>query len=225
MSTPGPAAVDDYLAGLLLPVDPALERVLARSRQAGLPDIAVSPLQGRLLQLLVQLVGARRVLEVGTLGGYSTIWLARGLPTGGRVVTLEIDPHHAAVARDNLRDAGVADRVEVVVGPAVESLPRLPPDPAYDLVFVDADKGNGATYLAHALRLTRPGGAILVDNVVRRGAVADAGATEQAVVGTRRLLEAVHAEPRLAATVVQTVGAKGHDGFLLARVVPEGSGT
>jgi predicted O-methyltransferase YrrM len=208
------AAVDAWLAALLIPEAERLDAVLAANAAAGLPGIDVSALQGRMLGLLVRISGARRVLEVGTLGGFSTICMARALPEGGRLVTVEVDPHHASVARANIAAAGVAERVEVLVGAGLEVLPGL--EGVFDLVFIDADKTNNAAYLAQALRLSRPGTVILGDNVVRGGGVvegADGGSA-----GARRLLEAMAAEPRLEATVIQTVGAKGWDGFALAVV-------
>ena len=210
------AAVDDYIAAHLLGEDPALAGALAANAAAGLPDIDVSPPQGRMLELMARMTGARRILEVGTLGGYSTICLARALPEGGRLVTLEIDPHHAEVARRNLKAAGVADKVEVIVGPARDTLATL--QGAFDFIFIDADKPSNALYLKEALRLSRPGTAILVDNVVREGAVLDPGSDDPRVSGTRALFEAIAAEPRLSATAVQTVGAKKWDGFVLALV-------
>lgn len=214
---------DGYLAGALLPADPVLEAALADSAAAGLPDIAVSPLQGRFLNLLARLAQARRILEVGTLGGYSSIWLGRALPPDGRLVSLEIDPRHAEVARANLSRAGLADRAEVRVGPALASLGLLASERAepFDMVFVDADKENNPGYLEAALRLTRRGALIVVDNVVRGGRVRDAGSADPGVVGTRRLLEAAGAEPRLDATALQTVGLKGWDGLFLALVVAD----
>jgi predicted O-methyltransferase YrrM len=210
--------VDDYITGLLLPSDPALDAALAANRAADLPPIDVSPAQGKLLHLLARAMSARSVLEVGTLGGYSTIWLGRALPPGGRLVTLEREPRHAAVATANIARAGLADVVEIVVGPALDTLPTL--DGPFDLVFIDADKPSNADYLAHALRLSRPGTVIVVDNVVRGGRVVDQTDHDPAVVGSRRLTEALAAEPRLSATEVQTVGSKGHDGFALAVVGP-----
>lgn len=212
-------AVDTYAAEQLLPPDPAMDAVRADSAAAGLPDISVSPMQGKMLQLLVQMQGARRVLEVGTLGGYSTVWLARALAAGGQVVTVEVDAHHAEVARTNLVHAGVDDRVEVIVGPGLEVLPQLADGAPFDFVFLDADKPNNAAYLGWALQLTRPGAVIIVDNVVRNGRLAEVDSDDPAVQGARRVLDAVHDEPRLSATVVQTVGSKGYDGFLLARVI------
>ena len=211
-------AVDDFITGMLVGPDPALDAALAANRAAGLPPIDVSPPQGKLLHLLARAIGARRVLEIGTLGGYSTIWLGRALGPDGRVVTLEREPRHAAVAADNLARAGLAEQVDIVVGPALETLPNL--DGPFDLVFVDADKPSNAAYLAQALRLSRPGALIVVDNVVRDGRVADPTDDDPAVVGSRRFTEALAAEPRLSATELQTVGSKGYDGFALALVLP-----
>jgi predicted O-methyltransferase YrrM len=222
------AAVDDYVTGLLVPPDPALDAALAASAAAGLPPYQVSPAQGKLLMLLARLRGARSVLEIGTLGGYSTIWLARGLPADGRVVTLEADPAYAAVARANVAGAGLAGVVEVRVGAALDTLPRLAAERLapggagpFDLVFVDADKERNAAYVAWALRLTRRGGAIVVDNVVREGAVVDGASADPDVRGAREALALLAAEPRVSATVVQTVGGKGYDGFALAVVTAD----
>lgn len=217
------AAVDRYLAGLLAPDDDVLEAALAASDAAGLPAIQVSATQGKLLQLLARLQGARTILEIGTLGGYSTIWLARALPQGGHMVTLELDPKHAEVARSSLAGACLADRVEVRVGPAFESLAALEAEGAgpYDLVFVDADKVNGPAYLEWALALARPGSLLVFDNVVRGGAVTDADSTDGSVHGIRRLLHLLAAEPRVSATAIQTVGEKGWDGIALAYVLAE----
>jgi predicted O-methyltransferase YrrM len=208
--------VDDLVAGLLVGPDPALDAALAANRAAGLPAIDVSPTEGKLLHLLARAVRARRILEIGTLGGYSTIWLGRALPPGGSLVTLEREPRHAAIARENLARAGLGETVEIVVGPALETLPGV--EGPFDLVFIDADKPAGADYLAHALRLARPGTVIVVDNVVRSGRVADPDDTDPAVAGSRRVLHALAAEPRLSATALQTVGSKGYDGFALAVV-------
>jgi predicted O-methyltransferase YrrM len=213
---PGWTAVDDYIAAHLLGDDPALAAALTANEAAGLPDIDVSPAHGRMLELLARMMGAGRILEIGTLGGYSAICLARALPVGGRLVTLEIDPHHAEVARANFARAGVADRIELIVGPALDTLARL--EGPFDFVFIDADKPSNAAYLKEALRLSRPGTAIVVDNVVREGAVLDADSSDERVAGTRALFEAAAAEPRLTATAVQTVGVKKWDGFLLAVV-------
>jgi predicted O-methyltransferase YrrM len=209
--------VDTYLESTLLPPDPALAAALARSAASGLPPIQVPPLQGRFLQLLATAIGARRILEFGTLAGYSTIWLARALPAGGRLTSLEIDPAHAEVARANLAAAGLADRVDVVVGPAAESLARLDGE-TFDLTFVDADKTSTAAYVDWAAAHTRPGGVIVVDNVVRDGAVADGESEDPSVRGIRRFLEQAAADARLEVTALQTVGAKGYDGFALAVV-------
>ncbi|GAA1341606.1 O-methyltransferase [Actinocatenispora thailandica] len=213
-------AVDDYLSDLLVPTDPALTAALADSRAAGLPEIAVAPNQGRLLELLARMCGARRILEIGTLGGYSTIWLARALPEGGRLTTLEYEPRHAEVARANIARAGLADRVEVVVGAALDTLPELVAGGAgpFDLIFIDADKDNYPGYLDWSLRLSRPGTVLVADNVIRDGAVIEAGHPDPRVRGVREFLARVAAEPRLSSTALQTVGTKGYDGFALALV-------
>jgi len=211
------AEVDDYLNGALLAPDPVLDDALADSAAAGLPSIAVAPNQGKLLNLLARLAGARTILEIGTLGGYSTIWLARALPPGGKLVTCEYDPKHAEVAKANLARAGFGeDVVDIRVGAALDTLPTL--DGPFDFVFVDADKSNLANYVRAALDLARPGTTIVVDNVVRQGAVADPASTDPNVRGAREMFDVLAAEPRLDATAVQTVGAKGHDGFALALV-------
>lgn len=210
------AAVDGYIADRLLGPDDALAAALAANAAGGLPDIDVSPAQGRMLHLLARMAGARRILEVGTLGGYSTIELARALPPDGRLVTLELESLHADVARRNILRAGLWDKVDVLVGPATETLATL--EGPFDFVFIDADKPSNVVYLHEALRLTRPGATIVVDNVVRGGQVLDAGSDDPRVTGTRALFDAVAAEPRLTATVVQTVGIKNWDGFLLAVV-------
>ena len=208
-------AVDTYIADRLLGPDPALAATLAANAAAGLPDIDVSPAQGRMLHLFVRMTAARRVLEVGTLGGYSGIEIARALPPGGTLVTLEVDAHHAAVARKNFARAGLTN-VEVLTGPAADTLPTL--TGPFDLVFIDADKPSNVIYLREALRLSRPGTAIVVDNVVREGGVLDAASPDPRIGGTRALFDAIHAEPRLTATAIQTVGAKKWDGFVLAVV-------
>lgn len=209
-------AVDNYFADQLVGPDGVLDATLAASAAAGLPEIAVSANQGKLLYLLAQLHGSRRVLEVGTLGGYSTIWLARALPAGGELVTLEIDPRHAEVARANIARAGLSDRVDVRLGPALDLLPEL--EGPFDLVFIDADKPSNPAYLRWALRLSRPGTVIVVDNVVRGGAVADPEDHAPATIGSREVVELVAAEPRLDGAAVQTVGTKGYDGFVIALV-------
>ncbi len=217
------AAVDDYTDASLIPADPALTAALRAIAAAGLPEISVSPSQGKLLNLLALGQGARRILEIGTLGGYSTIWLARALPPGGRLITLEADRRHAEVARGNLANAGLADVCEVRVGPALDTLPQLQADGdgPFDLIFIDADKPSYPGYLAWSVRLARPGTMIIADNVVRNGAVADAASRSASVQGVRRFIEALGAEPRVSATVVQTVGRKGYDGFALAVVLPD----
>lgn len=216
----GWVAVDAYIADRLLGEDDALAATLAANAAADLPDIDVSPAQGRMLHLLARLAGARRILEIGTLGGYSTICLARALPADGRLITLELEPHHAAVAQANIARAGLADRVEVRVGPAIETLRAMVADgeAAFDLIFIDADKPSNTAYLKAALALSRAGTAILIDNVVREGGVLDAASDDPRVQGTRALFDAIAAEPRLGATAVQTVGVKKWDGFLLAVV-------
>ncbi|WP_377267313.1 O-methyltransferase [Peterkaempfera sp. SMS 1(5)a] len=213
-------AVDAYLTDTLVGPDPALDTALRASATAGLPSINVAPNQGKLLQLLALVHGARSILEIGTLGGYSTIWLARALPEDGTLVTLEVDPRHAEVARGNIAQAGLADRVDLIQGPALETLPRLSErgHGPFDMVFVDADKPSNPEYFRWALRLSRPGTLIVVDNTVRGGAVADAASTDESVRGVRRMHDLIAAEPRVTATAVQTVGSKGHDGFTLALV-------
>ncbi|MHB1923691.1 MAG: O-methyltransferase [Acidimicrobiales bacterium] len=214
------AEVDAYIGQALLAPDSVLEAALRSSDEAGLPPINVAPNQGKLLMLLAQIRGARRILEVGTLGGYSTIWLARSLPADGRLLSLEIDPHHAEVARANVAAAGLADRVEIILGPAVETLARLGEEGTepFDFVFIDADKQSNADYFRAAVRMSRPGTVIVVDNVVRNGAVADAASSDPSVQGVRRLNEVMAAETRVSVTAVQTVGVKGYDGFALALV-------
>ncbi|HET9950319.1 MAG TPA: O-methyltransferase [Candidatus Eisenbacteria bacterium] len=220
MSAPSHVDIDRYLAGLLAPHDDALAAALASSTAAGLPEIQVSPTHGKLLHLLARLRNARAILEIGTLGGYSAIWLARALAPGGKLITLEFDPKHAEVARANIARAGLADRVEIRVGAALEALPKLQAEKAgpFDLVFIDADKVNNPNYFTWALRLTKPGSLIIVDNVVREGSVLDATSADTAVQGTRRALEMMAAEPRVTATAIQTIGLKGHDGFAIALV-------
>jgi predicted O-methyltransferase YrrM len=215
------AAVDRYVTGLLVPPEPVLEAALAANAAAGLPPHDVSPAQGRLLELLARICGARRILEVGTLGGYSAIWLARALPPGGRLVTLELEARYAEVARANLARARLDGVAEVRVGPALETLPALAAERGapFDLVFIDADKQSAAEHLRWALELTRPGGVIVADNVVRGGALADGASDDPRVRGVRALHERLAAEPGVRATTIQTVGAKGYDGFTLALVM------
>lgn len=216
-------AVDDYFTRMLFPADPALEGALAATAAAGMPAINVAPNQGGLLHLLARTVGARAILEIGTLGGYSTIWLARALGPGGRLISLEAEQRHAEVARANLARAGLSELVEVRVGPALESLPRLAAEGAgpFDLIFIDADKQHCAPYFAWALRLARRGSLIITDNVVRGGGVADPSNQGADVQGVRALFEAMAAEPRVMATALQTVGTKGYDGMALAVVLEE----
>ena len=214
------AKVDDYLVEKLIPADAALTLAREANAEAKLPAIDVSPAQGKFLYLLAKIQGARRILEVGTLGGYSTIWLARALPKGGKLITLEIEKRHADVARENLKRAGVTSLVEQRVAPAAESLEALVKEgaDAFDLIFIDADKPNNPVYLEWALRLARPGTVLIVDNVIREGAVIDAESGDASVKGTRRLFELMAADRRLEATALQTVGSKGYDGFVVARV-------
>ncbi|MBL9148528.1 MAG: O-methyltransferase [Phycisphaerae bacterium] len=214
------AAVDDALARWLVPEDAVLRGVLAGADADGVPSIHVSPLQGRWLHVLAKAIGARRILEIGTLAGYSAICMARALPRDGTLVTLEIDPRHAAIARRNVEIAGLADRVEIVLGAALDSLERLRRERVFpfDLVFIDADKARCTEYLDQAVELARVGATIVVDNVVREGRVSDARSTDPSVQGVRRLMERLHAHPRLAASALQTVGTKGYDGFVMAVV-------
>lgn len=214
------AAVDRHLTDLLVPPDDALQAALEATAAAGLPAISISPSQGRLLSLLARIQGARAILEIGTLGGYSTIWLARALPPGGRVVTLEADRRHAGVAQASVARAGLADAVEIRVGPALETLPRLAAEGAgpFDLFFLDADKESNPDYLTWALRLSRPGSVIIADNVVRDGDVADPRSGDPSILGVRRFHELLAAEPRVDAVAVPTVGVKGYDGFTIALV-------
>jgi predicted O-methyltransferase YrrM len=208
--------VDDYIGDLFIGEDPILAATLAASDAAGLPPIAVAPNQGKLLNLLARLQGARAILEIGTLGGYSTIWLARSLPPDGRLITLEANPKHAAVAHANIERAGLASVVDLRLGPALETLPQLAGP--FDLIFIDADKENNAEYFRWALKLARHGTLIIVDNVVRDGKVIDAKSRDPMVTGTRRFYEAMAAEPKVSATVIQTVGRKGYDGLAIALV-------
>lgn len=212
--------VDSYFAKTLIGSDAALDEALAANSAAGLPSIDVSAPQGKLIHLLARMAGARKALEIGTLGGYSTIWLARALPDDGRLITLEVSPRHAEIARRNVAGAGLESKVEIRTGAALTTLPKLEAERLgpFDFVFVDADKTNNAAYLEWALRLSRPGTVIVVDNVVREGGVVEAASRDPDVVGVRRMFELMAREPRLSATAIQTVGAKGWDGFALAVV-------
>jgi predicted O-methyltransferase YrrM len=216
-------AVDRYIADTLLSPDAALEAALKSSADAGLPSINVTPNQGKLLQLLAQAQGARNILEVGTLGGYSTIWLARALPPDGRLITLEFEPKYVEIARANIARAGLADVVELRVGAALETLPQLAAERRgpFDFIFIDADKNNYPGYFTWALKLSRRGTVIVADNVVRKGAVIDAASKDPLVQGVRSFHELVAAEPRVSATAIQTVGSKGYDGFTLMIVTAE----
>lgn len=221
MTDPRWTQVDAWLDDVIVRPDASLAAALAATEAAGMPMIAVSAAQGKWLHLFARAIGARRILEVGTLGGYSAIWLATALPADGRLVTLELSELHATVARANLARAGVADRIEVRVGPAADTLAAMVDagEAPFDLCFIDADKPGYPTYLRHALDLVRPGGAIVADNVVRDGRVADLTSTDPNVLGVRQTLALMAAEPRLSTTVIQTVGDKGYDGFALALVV------
>lgn len=214
------AIVDDYIARLFVPPDPALDAALQTSSEAGLPPINVSPNQGKLLYILALSCRASSILEIGTLGGYSTIWLARALADGGRLVTLESNPKHAEVARANIERANLSDQVEVRLGEALKTLPQLAAAglAPFDLVFIDADKQNTPAYFEWSLKLTRRGSLIIVDNVIRNGAVVDAGSADPNIQGVRRFNAALASEPRVTATAVQTVGSKGYDGFAIALV-------
>lgn len=211
-------AVDNYLVKALIPNDPILKRVLNNNQRAGLPAIDVAANQGQFLALLVRMTRAKRVLEIGTLGGYSTLWMARELPTDGELLTLEADAHHAAVARENLHLAGVDDKVEVLEGPALTTLENLGDCPPFDLIFIDADKPNNPNYLRWALHYSHPGTLIVGDNVVRDGEVTNPNSSDDRVQGVRAFIEMMGSDPRLTVTALQTVGSKGWDGFTLAWV-------
>ncbi len=210
-------AVDDYFVQHFLTPDSALDAALRASAEANLPNIQVAPNQGKLLHLLAQTLNAQRILEIGTLGGYSTIWLARALSPAGRIVTLEYNPMHADVARKNIEHAGLSERVDIRVGKAIDTLPKLAGP--FDFIFIDADKSSMPEYFAWSLKLSRPGTLIVADNVVRKGAVIDEHSTDESVRGVRRLVEMISKEKRVSATVLQTVGSKGYDGLILARVL------
>jgi predicted O-methyltransferase YrrM len=213
-------SVDHYITDTLLPPDAVLDAAVEASDAAGLPSIQVSAAQGRLLEIIARVQGASRILEIGTLGGYSTIWMARALPSDGALITIEIDPKHAAVAQANIARAGLGDRVEILVGNAREILPDLARREAapFDMTFIDADKASIPVYFEWAMKMSRPGSLILVDNVVREGAVIEAESEDASVQGVRRLNEMMAADPRVKATVIQTVGVKGHDGLAIALV-------
>lgn len=219
MSDPRWTQVDDYIAGKLLGSDPALDAALAANEAGGLPPIDVSAVQGKFLHLLVLATGAKRILEIGTLGGYSTIWLVRALGEGGQLVTLELDPHHAEVARANVDRAGLGDRVDIRTGAAADTLAAMVAagEGPFDLVFIDADKPNNAVYFDHAVKLSRSGTTIIVDNVIRDGGVLDRDG-DAAIQGTRKLFDTLAADDRVTATAMQTVGAKKWDGFVMAVV-------
>ena len=218
------SAVDAYLTDRLVGSDAALEAALAASHRAGLPDIQISPSQGKFLMLLARAIGARSILEIGTLGGYSSIWLARALPADGQLVTCEVNAKHAAVARTNIERAELSTVVELRLGPALDTLSALIRDrhPPFDLVFIDADKPNNSAYLAAALKLSRLGTLIITDNVVRGGELLDEKTSDSGVRGVRAFIDALAAEPRVSATALQTVGEKGYDGFALALVTKPG---
>jgi predicted O-methyltransferase YrrM len=215
-------SVDSYFTEALIPADSAAQAALTANRNAGLPEIDVTPLQGRFLEVMVRATRARRILEIGTLGGYSTIWLARALSDVGVVVTLELEPKHAEIARANLANAGLASRVDLRIGPAADSLAALVAQSAdpFDLIFIDADKAAYPEYLTLSLKLSRPGTLIIADNVVRDGEVIDPDNPDPSIQGVRRFTDLLAREPRLSATVLQTVAAKGYDGFALAVVLP-----
>ena len=214
------SAVDDYVVSRLIPSDPTLEAALANNSRRGLPAIDVSAAQGKLLNLLARMAGASRILEIGTLGGYSTIWLARAIRAGGKVITLELEPSHAEAARENLANAGVAEMVDIRVGPALKSLEAIAREAGgpFDLVFIDADKPNNRNYLTWAMKLSRPGTVIVCDNVIREGAILKEGSRDSSVAGARDTFDFIAGEARLDGTAIQTVGVKGYDGFAVAIV-------
>jgi predicted O-methyltransferase YrrM len=216
-------AVDRYINDLLVPSDAALDAALKSADDAGLPKINVAPNQGKLLSILAQSIGARSILEVGTLGGYSTIWLARALPAGGKLITLEVDAKHAEVAQANIERAGLSKVVDVRLGRAIDTLPQIAAEGhgPFDLIFIDADKPSNADYFAWALKLSRKGSLIIIDNVVRDGKVINADSDDASVQGVRRFNEILAAEPRVTATEIQTVGSKGYDGLALALVISD----
>jgi predicted O-methyltransferase YrrM len=214
-------AVDEYINGLLVPSDPVLDAALASSAEANLPAIQVTPSQGKMLHVLARLIGTRNILEIGTLGGYSTIWLARALPSGGRVLTLEANPKHAEIARANFARAGLTGVIELRLGKALDVLPHVASEGRgpFDLIFIDANKSNMPEYFDWAVKLSRRGSAIIADNVIRHGGVLDAASDDADIQGVRRFAERVAADPRVSATAIQTVGSKGYDGFALIIVL------
>ncbi|OKH33259.1 methyltransferase [[Phormidium ambiguum] IAM M-71] len=216
-------AVDDYITDLLIPSDSALDATIQSTIDANLPKINVAPNQGKLLHILAQIQGASRILELGTLAGYSTIWLARALPPGGKLITLEANPKHAEVARENIDRAGLTKIVEIRIGSALDTLPQLANEgqAPFDFVFIDADKVNIPDYFKWALKLTRRGSVIIVDNVIRKGAVIDADSTDENIHGVRKFNNLLAAEPRVKATTIQTVGSKGYDGLAIALVIAD----
>jgi predicted O-methyltransferase YrrM len=216
-------SVDDYITDLFVPFDPVMQEALAASEAAGLPSISVAPNEGKLLMLLAQICGARNILEIGTLGGYSTIWLARGMSSGGSLITLEASAKHAEIARTNIARADLSGVVEVRVGPALETLPRLAAEARspFDLIFIDADKEGYAEYFAWALKLARLGSMIIADNVIRDGEILDPANSDPRVQGMRRFNQLLANEPRVKATVIQTVGRKGHDGMAIAILIAQ----
>ena len=212
--------VDQYFSGKLLPKDPILDAAIESAEKAGLPPIAVSPNQGKFLHMLAQLIGARAILELGTLGGYSTIWLARGMRSGGRLTTIELDPKHAEVARSNISRAGLKDVVEIRIGSALDVLPQLSAEKRgpFDLIFIDADKQNIPAYFEWSMKLSHPGTVIIVDNVVRDGEVIDPNSPDDRIAGVRKFVDVLAADSRASATTIQTVGTKGYDGFTMVLV-------
>jgi predicted O-methyltransferase YrrM len=214
-------AVDRYITDSCVPSDPALDAALKAAADANLPSIQVSQPQGKFLAVLAGAIGARKILEIGTLGAYSTIWMARMLPPGGKLISLEYDPKHAEVSRANIAQAGLSDVVEVRLGAALDTLPQIDAEghAPFDMVFIDADKINNAAYFDWALKLTRPGSLIFTDNIARSGAVVDANSTDESVIGVRRFFERISNEPRVMTTAMQTVGSKGYDGFALSLVL------
>jgi caffeoyl-CoA O-methyltransferase len=217
------SAVDDYINDLLIPSDSALDATIQSTIDADLPQINVAPNQGKLLHILAQAQGAKRILELGTLAGYSTIWLARALPADGKLVTLEANPKHAKIARENIERAGLGNIVEIRIGAALDTLPQLVTEgqTPFDFVFIDADKANLPDYFTWALKLTRSGSVIIIDNVIRKGAVIDADSTNENIQGVRKLNTLLAAEPRVKATTIQTVGSKGYDGLAIALVIAD----